>query len=41
MLNDDKLTRAELADAGIAETDISASNGIIHVIDSVLSPQAD
>ena len=38
MLNKDKLTRAELLDAGIAETDISASNGIIHVIDSVLIP---
>ncbi|HSP43437.1 MAG TPA: fasciclin domain-containing protein [Luteolibacter sp.] len=41
MLNGDKLTRAELLDAGVAETDISASNGIIHVIDSVLVPKAD
>jgi uncharacterized surface protein with fasciclin (FAS1) repeats len=41
MLNGDKLTRAELLDAGLAETNISASNGIIHVIDSVLTPQAD
>jgi uncharacterized surface protein with fasciclin (FAS1) repeats len=41
MLNGDKLTRAELLDAGVAETDISASNGIIHVIDSVLIPKAD
>jgi uncharacterized surface protein with fasciclin (FAS1) repeats len=40
MLNGDKLTRAELLDAGIAETDRSASNGIIHVIDTVLSPPA-
>ena len=41
MLNGDKLTRDELVEAGIAETDISASNGIIHVINSVLMPQAD
>lgn len=41
MLNGDKLTRAELLDAGVAATDISASNGIIHVIDSVLIPRAD
>lgn len=32
------LTRAELLAAGIAATDISASNGIIHVINSVLIP---
>jgi uncharacterized surface protein with fasciclin (FAS1) repeats len=38
MLNGDRLTRAQLFDAGIAETDISASNGVIHVIDSVLLP---
>ncbi len=40
MLNGDKLTRAELLDAGIAEADRSASNGIIHGIDTVLSPPA-
>jgi uncharacterized surface protein with fasciclin (FAS1) repeats len=40
MLSGDKLTRAELLDAGIAETDRSASNGIIHVIDTVLTPPA-
>ncbi len=40
MLNGDKLTRAELFDAGIAETDRSASNGIIRLIDTVLSPPA-
>lgn len=33
-----KLTRAELAAAGIAATDISASNGVIHVINAVLIP---
>ena len=38
MLNGENLTRAELAAAGIAATDISASNGIIHVINSVLIP---
>ena len=38
MLNGEYLTRAELAAAGIAVTDISASNGIIHVIESVLIP---
>jgi len=38
MLNGDRLTRAELAAAGIAATDISASNGVIHVINSVLIP---
>ena len=40
MLNGDKLTRAELLDSGLGQTDISASNGIIHVIDSVLTPPA-
>jgi len=38
MLNGDYLTRADLAAAGIAATDISASNGVIHVINSVLLP---
>jgi uncharacterized surface protein with fasciclin (FAS1) repeats len=38
MLNGEYLSRAELADAGIAATDKSASNGIIHVINSVLLP---
>jgi len=38
MLNGQYLTRNELAAAGIAATDISASNGIIHVINSVLIP---
>jgi len=38
MLNGEQLTRDELAAAGIAATDISASNGVIHVINSVLIP---
>jgi uncharacterized surface protein with fasciclin (FAS1) repeats len=38
MLNGDRLTRAQLLDAGIAAVDISASNGVIHVINSVLLP---
>lgn len=38
MLNGDTLTRSDLASAGIAATDISASNGVIHVINSVLLP---
>lgn len=38
MLNGDRLTRDGLAAAGIAVTDISASNGIIHAINSVLLP---
>ena len=38
MLNGSHLSRADLAAAGIAATDISASNGVIHVINSVLLP---
>lgn len=38
MLNDMHLTKAELQDAGIADTDIEAENGVIHVINSVLMP---
>ena len=38
MLNGDRLTRSELFEAGIAATDVSASNGVIHVINSVLLP---
>jgi uncharacterized surface protein with fasciclin (FAS1) repeats len=38
MLNGDRLTRDEIAAAGIAATDISASNGVIHVINSILIP---
>lgn len=38
MLNGDTLTRSTLIDAGIATTNISASNGVIHVIDNVLMP---
>jgi len=38
MLNGQKLTRDQLAAAGIEATDVSASNGIVHVINSVLLP---
>lgn len=38
MLNGDSLSRGQLLDAGIAAVDISASNGVIHVINSVLLP---
>lgn len=38
MLNRDKLPVAQIADAGIAATDISAKNGVVHVINSVLMP---
>jgi uncharacterized surface protein with fasciclin (FAS1) repeats len=36
MLNGSTLTQEALGQAGIGETDISASNGVIHVINSVL-----
>ena len=38
MLNGSTLTRAQLTAAGIAATDISASNGVVHVINAVLLP---
>ena len=38
MLNGDRLGRTELLAAGVNTVDISASNGVIHVIDSVLLP---
>jgi uncharacterized surface protein with fasciclin (FAS1) repeats len=38
MLNGDVLARETLVAAGLAATDIPASNGIIHVIESVLIP---
>jgi len=38
MLNGQTLTRATLSAAGIAATDVSASNGIVHVINGVLIP---
>ena len=38
MLNGETLTRDALAAAGLATVDISASNGIIHVIHHVLMP---
>ena len=38
MLNGDRLSRSQLLDAGIQTVDISASNGVIHVINSVLLP---
>ena len=38
MLNGQRLSRSELVSAGIEATDISASNGVIHVIGSVLLP---
>jgi uncharacterized surface protein with fasciclin (FAS1) repeats len=38
MLNGDVLTRETLVAAGIAAADVSASNGIVHVINAVLIP---
>ncbi len=38
MLNGESLSRSQLLAAGIAQVDISASNGVIHVINSVLLP---
>lgn len=38
MLNGSKLTREQLSAAGLAAVDISASNGIVHVINHVLMP---
>ena len=38
MLNGSRLSRSDLVDAGIAAVDISASNGVIHVINGVLLP---
>jgi uncharacterized surface protein with fasciclin (FAS1) repeats len=37
-LSGSTLTKTEIANAGIVTTNISASNGVIHVIDSVLLP---
>lgn len=38
MLNGDRLTRSDLVAAGLGDLNISASNGVIHVINSVLMP---
>ena len=38
MLNGDRLTRTQLTAAGIAATDVYATNGIVHVINAVLLP---
>jgi uncharacterized surface protein with fasciclin (FAS1) repeats len=38
MLSGTKLTREQLAAAGFAATDISASNGVVHVVNAVLLP---
>ena len=38
MLNGESLSRTQLLAAGIVQVDISASNGVIHVIGSVLLP---
>lgn len=39
MINGDKLYRSELTNSGVVATDISARNGIVHVIGSVLMPE--
>ncbi|MBI2780636.1 MAG: fasciclin domain-containing protein [Chloroflexi bacterium] len=38
MLNGDRLSRSDLVAAGLGQLNISASNGVIHVINSVLLP---
>ena len=38
MLNGDRLSRSHLVAAGLGELNISASNGVIHIINSVLLP---
>lgn len=38
MLNGDRLTQGELGAAGIVATDVSAKNGVVHIIGSVLLP---
>ena len=38
MLNGDRLSRSDLVAAGLGTLNISASNGVIHVINSVLLP---
>jgi transforming growth factor-beta-induced protein len=38
MLNGDRLSRGELVSAGLGDLNIPASNGVIHVINSVLLP---
>lgn len=38
MLNGERLTKTELADAGIKTINVSARNGVVHVINSVLLP---
>lgn len=38
MLNGEFLMKTELMDAGITQVDISARNGVVHVINSVLMP---
>lgn len=38
MLNGDRLSRDDLGAAGIFDTDVSASNGVVHIINSVLMP---
>jgi transforming growth factor-beta-induced protein len=38
VLNGDRLPLSEIADAGIYMTDVSARNGVVHIINSVLMP---